>query len=233
MANLLGKRYTCADCEATVLVTKAGEGDSAATGSRWRSPRPSRSRRPTDSDRGPADRPGRDRRGVHARLTVDPRVLRRGPAALEAAIADVAGDPVLLRFDGPWPEAPCPTTSAAFLAAVPALTAAIGTVATGRPGPRSTSSSTPARRRMRPSPGSSARARRRVRSGAARPDAARRRLARPRRGVDDLLDAAVRSRVRGLARDAPRRRPTPGRPRRRSGPRVRVGQRRARSPRSS
>ena len=26
MPNLLGKRYTCADCEATVLVTKAGDG---------------------------------------------------------------------------------------------------------------------------------------------------------------------------------------------------------------
>ena len=26
MANLLGKRYQCAVCEATVLVTKAGEG---------------------------------------------------------------------------------------------------------------------------------------------------------------------------------------------------------------
>ena len=27
MANLMGKRYTCAECEATVLVTKAGEGN--------------------------------------------------------------------------------------------------------------------------------------------------------------------------------------------------------------
>ena len=27
MSNLLGKRYTCAECGATVLVTKAGEGD--------------------------------------------------------------------------------------------------------------------------------------------------------------------------------------------------------------
>lgn len=26
MANSLGKRYTCAECEGTVLVTKAGEG---------------------------------------------------------------------------------------------------------------------------------------------------------------------------------------------------------------
>jgi hypothetical protein len=26
MANLLGKRYVCATCDATVLVTKAGEG---------------------------------------------------------------------------------------------------------------------------------------------------------------------------------------------------------------
>jgi len=26
MANLLGKRYVCGECEATVLVTKAGEG---------------------------------------------------------------------------------------------------------------------------------------------------------------------------------------------------------------
>jgi hypothetical protein len=27
MANLMGKRYTCTACEATVLVTKAGEGE--------------------------------------------------------------------------------------------------------------------------------------------------------------------------------------------------------------
>jgi hypothetical protein len=27
MANLLGKRYQCATCEATVLVTKAGDGE--------------------------------------------------------------------------------------------------------------------------------------------------------------------------------------------------------------
>jgi hypothetical protein len=27
MANLLGKRYVCGECEATVLVTKAGEGE--------------------------------------------------------------------------------------------------------------------------------------------------------------------------------------------------------------
>ena len=27
MANLLGKRYVCAECEATVLVTKAGDGE--------------------------------------------------------------------------------------------------------------------------------------------------------------------------------------------------------------
>ncbi|MFN8027723.1 MAG: hypothetical protein U0W40_15600 [Acidimicrobiia bacterium] len=26
MPNQMGKRYTCAECEATVLVTKAGEG---------------------------------------------------------------------------------------------------------------------------------------------------------------------------------------------------------------
>jgi hypothetical protein len=26
MANQMGKRYTCSECEATVLVTKAGEG---------------------------------------------------------------------------------------------------------------------------------------------------------------------------------------------------------------
>jgi hypothetical protein len=27
MANLLGKRYVCSECEATVLVTKAGDGE--------------------------------------------------------------------------------------------------------------------------------------------------------------------------------------------------------------
>ena len=27
MANLLGKRYQCGECEATVLVTKAGDGE--------------------------------------------------------------------------------------------------------------------------------------------------------------------------------------------------------------
>lgn len=27
MANLLGKRYSCSECEATVLVTKPGDGE--------------------------------------------------------------------------------------------------------------------------------------------------------------------------------------------------------------
>ena len=32
MPNQMGKRYTCAECEATVLVTKAGEGTLACHG---------------------------------------------------------------------------------------------------------------------------------------------------------------------------------------------------------
>jgi hypothetical protein len=32
MANLLGKRYQCSECEATVLVTKVGEGELACHG---------------------------------------------------------------------------------------------------------------------------------------------------------------------------------------------------------
>ena len=32
MANLMGKRYTCAVCEATVLVTKAGDGELSCHG---------------------------------------------------------------------------------------------------------------------------------------------------------------------------------------------------------
>ena len=32
MANLIGKRYTCAECEATVLVTKAGDGELSCHG---------------------------------------------------------------------------------------------------------------------------------------------------------------------------------------------------------
>jgi hypothetical protein len=32
VANLLGKRYTCAVCQATVLVTKAGDGEIACHG---------------------------------------------------------------------------------------------------------------------------------------------------------------------------------------------------------
>jgi len=32
MANLLGKRYTCAVCEATVLVTKPGDGELSCHG---------------------------------------------------------------------------------------------------------------------------------------------------------------------------------------------------------
>ena len=32
MANLLGKRYECAECGATVLVTKAGEGELSCHG---------------------------------------------------------------------------------------------------------------------------------------------------------------------------------------------------------
>ena len=32
MANLLGKRYQCPECEATVLVTKAGDGELSCHG---------------------------------------------------------------------------------------------------------------------------------------------------------------------------------------------------------
>ena len=32
MANLMGKRYTCSVCEATVLVTKAGDGELSCHG---------------------------------------------------------------------------------------------------------------------------------------------------------------------------------------------------------
>ena len=32
MANLMGKRYTCGVCEATVLVTKAGAGEMSCHG---------------------------------------------------------------------------------------------------------------------------------------------------------------------------------------------------------
>ena len=32
MSNLLGKRYTCAECEATVLVTKPGAGELSCHG---------------------------------------------------------------------------------------------------------------------------------------------------------------------------------------------------------
>jgi hypothetical protein len=32
MANQMGKRYTCAECEATVLVTKAGTGELSCHG---------------------------------------------------------------------------------------------------------------------------------------------------------------------------------------------------------
>ena len=32
MSNLLGKRYVCAECDATVLVTKAGEGELTCPG---------------------------------------------------------------------------------------------------------------------------------------------------------------------------------------------------------
>ena len=32
MQNQMGKRYTCAECEATVLVTKAGDGELSCHG---------------------------------------------------------------------------------------------------------------------------------------------------------------------------------------------------------
>ena len=32
MPNQMGKRYTCAECEATVLVTKAGDGELSCHG---------------------------------------------------------------------------------------------------------------------------------------------------------------------------------------------------------
>jgi enoyl-CoA hydratase/carnithine racemase len=58
-------------------------------------------------------------------LSFEPALLTAGAAVLEAAIADVAGNPVLLRFDGAWPER-VPDDARAFLAAVPALTVAVG-----------------------------------------------------------------------------------------------------------
>src|SRR5690349_19712608 len=57
-------------------------------------------------------------------LTLDPGVLGAPTAALEAAIADVAGEPDFLRFEGSWP-ARLSTDARGFLAAAPALTAAV------------------------------------------------------------------------------------------------------------
>ncbi|HZP29716.1 MAG TPA: enoyl-CoA hydratase/isomerase family protein [Acidimicrobiia bacterium] len=58
-------------------------------------------------------------------LHLDPTLLTAGSATLEAAIADVAGEPDFLRFDGAWPDR-LPDDARGFLASVPALTAAVG-----------------------------------------------------------------------------------------------------------
>src|SRR5689334_156443 len=57
-------------------------------------------------------------------LTLDPTLLGADTAALEAVIADVAGEPDFLRFEGSWP-ARLPGDARGFLAAAPALTAAV------------------------------------------------------------------------------------------------------------
>ena len=58
-------------------------------------------------------------------LEVDANLLTAGARALEAVIADVAGEPDFLRFEGVWPST-LPADARAFLATVPALTAAVG-----------------------------------------------------------------------------------------------------------
>src|SRR5262245_12092797 len=58
-------------------------------------------------------------------LTLDPGLLGADLAAMEAAIADVAGEPDFLRFEGEWPAQLSPDARG-FLAAVPALSAAVG-----------------------------------------------------------------------------------------------------------
>ena len=90
MANQMGKRYTCAECEATVLVTKAGDGELTL-------PR-----------RGHGDRPGQA--APVLRLTEPPH-RRRRPRARGASVniamilemaADALGDRVAFgtRADG-------------------------------------------------------------------------------------------------------------------------------------
>jgi enoyl-CoA hydratase/carnithine racemase len=58
-------------------------------------------------------------------VTLDPGLLDAETAALEAVIADLAGEPNLLRFEGRWP-ARLADDARRFLAAAPALTTAVG-----------------------------------------------------------------------------------------------------------
>jgi enoyl-CoA hydratase/carnithine racemase len=58
-------------------------------------------------------------------VPLDPALLGAETAVLEAVIADVAGEPNLLRFEGRWP-ARLPDDAGRLLAAAPALTAAVG-----------------------------------------------------------------------------------------------------------
>ena len=57
-------------------------------------------------------------------VALDARLLDAGPAALEAAVADHLGTPLLLRFDGIPAEVPAAT--AGYLRHVPALTLGVG-----------------------------------------------------------------------------------------------------------
>ncbi len=108
MSNLLGKRYQCSVCEATVLVTKAGDGEA---------------RCPWAAHGG---RPGQAAALVGLTdptlpvVEVDGRLLRSDPALLDAAIVDVVGEPALLVVTA---LADVPPAGLAALRRVPLLTA--------------------------------------------------------------------------------------------------------------
>ncbi len=59
-------------------------------------------------------------------VELDARLLRAGPPAIEAAVGEQVGEPLLLRVDGDWRTAPDPDAVHATLRGIPALTLAIG-----------------------------------------------------------------------------------------------------------
>ena len=224
MANLLGKRYQCGVCEATVLVTKAGEGEVTLS-------------RPADGRRGGQAAPvlrlthlGAGRRPL-AVVNLDPMLLSlRAPAArrTRCVSSSTARPASASRASGL-------VRQRARRSSRPSVRCRHSRWASATPPPLSTMRSMSSRPRRMPTRSCARSLGRRSRQSAPRML-----LRRPQQGTfaglvaesDDLLDAAGRSGVPRLARRAPRqpasdeRCATRPRPARREGHRGRAHPRR-------